>query len=54
MTERILLYTQFAGVVLHNGTTIRQISPLELSGDRAQTNIFYLSNGLICRIVVPL
>jgi len=46
MTERILLYTQFAGVVLHNGTTIRQISPLELSGDRAQTNIFYLSNGV--------
>lgn len=46
MTERVMLYTQFAGVTFHNGTTIRQIEPLELSGNRAITNIFYLSNGV--------
>lgn len=46
MTERVLIYTQFAGVTLHNGTTIRQIAPLELSGRKAITNIFYLSNGV--------
>lgn len=43
MTERVMLYTQFAGVTLHNGTTIRQIAPLELSGNLAIVNIFYLS-----------
>ena len=46
MTERVMLYTQFAGVTLHNGTTIRQIAPLELSGNRAIVNIFYLSSGV--------
>ena len=46
MTERVLIYTQFAGVTLDNGTTIRQIAPLDLSGKKAITNIFYLSNGV--------
>lgn len=46
MTERVLIYTQFAGVTLDNGTTIRQIAPLELSGRKAVTHIFYLSNAV--------
>lgn len=45
MSERILLYTQFAGVGLHNGSSIRQMT-LEASGNKAITNIFYLSNGV--------
>ena len=40
-----MLYTQFAGVTFHNGTTIRQLNRWVV-GNRAITNIFYLSNGV--------
>ena len=45
MTERIFQYTQFVGVTLENGSSIRQIAPYELSGDQAVSRIFRLSNG---------
>ena len=45
MSDRPLLFTVFAGVTLHNGTTIKQIAPYEMSGDVAITRIHRLSNG---------
>lgn len=45
MTERVMIYHQFDGVTLHNDTSIRQVEPLEYSGDLAITRIFRLANG---------
>ena len=47
MTERLFLYTAFAGTNLHNGTTIKQIAPYEVDGPRAVTRLFTLSNGAV-------
>jgi hypothetical protein len=47
MTERLFLYTAFAGTTLHNGTTIKQIAPYEVDGPRAVTRLFTLSNGVV-------
>ncbi len=46
MSDRPMMLTQFIGVTLHNGTTIRQIAPYELSGKLAVTRIFRLANGV--------
>lgn len=45
MTEQVMTYYQFKGVQLVNGTTVRQVEPLEYSGDVAVSRIFRLSNG---------
>lgn len=45
MTERTLIYHQFVGVALDNGTTIKQVAPYELGGNQAISRIFTLSNG---------
>mgnify|MGYP006967787019 FL=1 len=45
MSDRPMMLTQFLGVTLHNGTTIRQVVPYELSGKQAVTRIFRLANG---------
>lgn len=47
MSDRPLIFTLFAGVTLHNGTTIKQVAPYEMSGDRAITRLFRLSNGAL-------
>lgn len=47
MTDRPLIFTGFAGVTLHNGTSQRQVAPYELSGDQAVTRFFRLSNGAL-------
>lgn len=47
MSDRPLHFTLFAGVTLHNGTTIRQVLPYEMGGDVAVTRLFRLSNGAI-------
>lgn len=47
MSDRLLKYTSFIGVGLDNGTTIRQIAPLELDGDVAIVRKFRLSNGVV-------
>lgn len=46
MTERTLIYHQFAGVALDNGTSVRQVAPYDLSGNQAISRSFTLSNGV--------
>lgn len=41
------MYTSFAGVTLHNSTTIRQVAPYDMEGNRAVSRVFRLSNGTI-------
>lgn len=45
MTDRPLIFTAFAGVTLHNGTSQRQVAPYSLEGDQAITRLYRLSNG---------
>lgn len=47
MSDRPLHLTLFAGVTLHNGATIKQITPYEMDGDVAITRQYRLSNGAI-------
>lgn len=45
MSDRPLIFTAFAGATLDNGSTIRQVSPYDMTGDIAVTRIYRLSNG---------